>query len=49
MNPLGDTVNENNSVSRPSGPVCTVGSGFTTGLRFRIFGRKPNRRKTSTI
>ena len=26
--------------------VTTVGSRFTTGLRSRIFGRKPNRRKT---
>ena len=29
--------------------LCTVGSRFTTGLRSRIFGRKSNRLKTSTI
>jgi hypothetical protein len=29
--------------------IFIVGSGFTTGLRSRIFGRKSNRRKTSTI
>jgi hypothetical protein len=29
--------------------VVTVGFRFTTGLRSRIFGRKSNRRKTSTI
>jgi hypothetical protein len=37
------------NVGENRGDKCTVGSRFTTGLRSRIFGRKSNRRKMSTI